>query len=174
METVQFMGDTRQGLITISATQRRFASWVTDVLVYIVVLNLFVEFSDAVVIDSFWISILTSVLLKAMLDAIIAVEHRVSGFFGRHDGAAWRIAGIVSAWSILFLSKFIILEAVDIVFGEHVELGKLLDVILLVVALMVTRALFGRAYTALGPDETELAAAGIPPTAWPHEDGEEA
>ena len=47
--------------------QQRFASWTADVLVYIVVLNLFVDFVDTIVIDSFWISILTAVLLKLCL-----------------------------------------------------------------------------------------------------------
>ena len=47
--------------VVITKKQRIFASWTSDVLVYIVVLNLFVEFVDAVVIDSFWISILTAV-----------------------------------------------------------------------------------------------------------------
>ncbi|MGI9578289.1 MAG: hypothetical protein ACR2OH_08835 [Microthrixaceae bacterium] len=166
------MSAIKQPLIAISGRQRRFASWVTDVLVYIVVLNLFVEFSDAVVIDSFWISILTAVLLKAMLDAIIGFEHRVATFFDRHEGSAWRIGKIAAAWGILFLSKFVILEAVDIVFGDEVELGKLLDVILLVVALMVARALFERAYSALAPTEAELTGAGIPASAWPDTGGD--
>jgi hypothetical protein len=39
---------------------------------------------------------------------------------------------------------------VDLVFGEHVELGKFLDVILLVIALMVAREIFNRIYQALG------------------------
>ena len=63
--------------VTITENQQRYMSWTSDVLVYIVVLNLFVEFVDAIVIDSFWISILTAVLLKALLDVVIRLEHRV-------------------------------------------------------------------------------------------------
>jgi hypothetical protein len=54
---------------------------------------------------------------------------------------------------ILFLSKFLILEVVDLVFGEHVELGKFLDVIVLVIALMVAREVFQRIYISLGGRE---------------------
>ena len=39
--------------ITMTRAQLRFASWTTDVLVYTVVLNLFVEYADAVVIDHY-------------------------------------------------------------------------------------------------------------------------
>ena len=157
----------QQTLFAISQRQRRFASWVTDVLVYIVVLNLFVEFSDAVVIDSFWISILTAVLLKAMLDVIIGFEHRVAAFFDAHEGTTWKAGKFLSAWVILFVSKFLILEAVDIVFGDEVELGKLLDIILLVLALMLARGLFARVYRELGPGEEELIEADVPRAFWP-------
>jgi hypothetical protein len=56
---------------------------------------------------------------------------------------------------VLFGSKFLILEVVDLIFGEHVELGKFLDVILLVIALMVAREVFQRIYLALGNSEHE-------------------
>ena len=45
--------------VTITRKQEIFFSWMSDVLIYTVVLNLFVEYADAVVIDSFTISILT-------------------------------------------------------------------------------------------------------------------
>ena len=56
-------------------------------------------------------------------------------------------------WLILFLSKFLILEVIDLIFGEHVELGKFLDVIVLVISLMVARELFNRIYISLGERE---------------------
>ena len=130
--------------------QGRFASWMADVLVYVVVLNLFVEYVDAVVIDSFTISILTAVLLKLLLDFIVALEHRVSGFFKRRSGPVSRLLGLITPFVILFLSKFALLEIVDIVFGDHVELGGLLEVILLVIALMGTRQLFQLIFERLG------------------------
>lgn len=145
------MSDTSsQNRYVVTQAQRRFASWMTDVLVYIVVLNLFVEWVDAVVIDSFTISILTAVLLKIVLDVILAFEHRVGEFFARQEGAAWRVGRFASVWAILFLSKFLLLEIVDIVFGDHVELGGLVEVILLVLALMAARELFAEIYRRLG------------------------
>ena len=130
--------------------QQRFASWTADVLVYIVVLNLFVEFVDAIVIDSFWISILTAVLLKLLLDAIIGVEHRVSAFFKAREGGVNRALGLVSVFAILFFSKFVILEAVNFVFGDHVELGHFLEIVALIVAMMLTRHLVQAVYERLG------------------------
>ena len=136
--------------VTITEKQHRFASWTSDVLVYIVVLNLFVEFVDAIVIDSFWISILTAVLLKALLDIVIRLEHRVGTFFEKRGGALSRYLEITTKFLILFTSKLIILEVVDFVFGDHVELGHFIEVLTLIIAMMAAKAIMVKIYQNLG------------------------
>ena len=133
--------------------QRIFISWTKDVLIYLLVLNLFVEYSPVVVIDSFTISIFTAILLKALLDIILWAEHKVAAFFEARSGPLSKFFRILFTWLILFFSKFLILEVVDIVFGEHVELGKFLDVIFLVLVMMIAREVFQRIYLALGKNQ---------------------
>jgi len=142
--------------VTISKKQEIFFSWTSDVLIYTLVLNLFVEYLDAVVIDSFTISILTAVLLKVLLDVVMRVEHHVHSFFAEKEGAFFKVAGTVSLFAILFLGKLFILEVVNFVFGDHVELGHFIEVVALVLALMITRRLFGVLFKKLGaPGENE-------------------
>jgi hypothetical protein len=136
--------------VTITRRQEIFISWSKDILIYIVVLNLFVEFNNNIEIDSFTISIFTAILLKILLEIILRFEHRVAGFFKSRPGTLSNFLRLLSTWLILFLSKFLILEVVDFVFGEHVELGKFLDVIVLVIALMVAREVYLRIYLSLG------------------------
>ena len=140
----------RPDLIVQTRQQRVFAEDILRVLVNVVVLNLFVEFSDAVVIDSFWISLLTAVLLTAMIGLLSRVEARVHKFF--FDTHSWHFAGVVSVWLILFGGKFLMLEIVNVVFGDRVELGHLLEVILIVVTMMVAFQLTMRIYERLGVD----------------------
>ena len=77
----------------------------------------------------------------------------VADFFKSRPGKLSNFLRIMATWLILFLSKFLILEVVDVVFGEHVELGKFIDVIVLVIALMVARAVFQWIYVSLGESE---------------------
>ena len=67
--------------ITITRGQARFVSWVSEVLLDIVVLNLFVEYVHTIVIDSFAISVLTALLMKLAIDAVKGLEHRVRNYF---------------------------------------------------------------------------------------------
>jgi hypothetical protein len=128
-----------------TSRQLIFASWTKDVLIYIIVLNLFVEYNSKIIIDSFTISIFTAVVLKILLEIILKLEHRVSERF-----KSYKALRIFLVWLVLFGSKFLILEVVDLVFGDHVELGKFLDVILLVITLMIAREIFQRIYVSLG------------------------
>ena len=139
---------------TVNTAQLIFLGAMTSVLVNIVVLNLFVEYSDKVVIDSFTISVFTAVLLTGLLFLITRFEHRISHFFFEaHSGRGWKIAGVLAVWAVLFGSKFLILETVDLVFGDHVELGKLIEVILIVVVMLAANAGVDRFFLWLGNDD---------------------
>jgi hypothetical protein len=143
------LGPLRGGaLVTVTRRQQVFAGVVLNVLVNVVVLNLFVEFVDAVVIDSFWISALTAVLLTAMIGILSKFEARIHHYF--FETHSWPFAGVVTIWLVLFGGKFLMLEVVDIVFGDHVSLGHLLQVILIVVAMMFAGQLMQTTYDRLG------------------------
>lgn len=138
----------------INRSQRVYASWLSDVLVYIVVLNLYVEYSPNKVIDSFTISILTAIVLKLLLVAITSAKKRVWAWSQGREGRFYTVGGIVGVWAILFLSKFVILETIDFIFGDKVELGSFIDVMLLVAALMIAREVAHRVYKTLGTETT--------------------
>lgn len=141
--------------MTTTRRQLIFVSWTKDVLIYIIVLNLFVEYNAAIVIDSFTISIFTAILLKVLLEVILKLEHKVADFFEARPGTLSKFLRVLFIWLILFLSKFVILEIVDIVFGDHVELGHFLDVLVLVITLMIARELVQRIYISFGRSEHE-------------------
>jgi hypothetical protein len=96
--------------------------------------------------------VFTAVLLTVMLWLITRIEERVHHFFfDEREGTGYRVLGFFSIWAILFGSKFVILEVVDWVFGDHVELGKLIEVILLVVAMLVANGVMQSVFRRLGP-----------------------
>ncbi len=58
---------------------RRFvtAPDIVDVFVYVVVLNLAVEYLPAVIAETFTMSLVTAVVLKAVLEVVVAVKTRI-------------------------------------------------------------------------------------------------
>jgi hypothetical protein len=136
--------------LSITRAQFSFARALTEILIYVVVLNLFVEYVHTVVIDSFTVSVLTAVLLWLMLRAIIGVEHAVTRYFNQKKAVFYRVLRYACVWAILFVSKFVILEVVAFVFAGRAALGHFLAIVAIVVALMASEALLGWIFRRLG------------------------
>jgi len=140
----------RAAELTFTRAQYRFSSALTEILVYVVVLNLFVEYVHTVIIDSFTVSILTALLLWLMLGSIVGIEHRVAGYFRQKKAALYRVLRYASAWAILFVSKFVILEVVAFVSAGRAALGHFFEIVVIVLALMAAEFLLGWVYRRLG------------------------
>jgi hypothetical protein len=72
----------------INSRQVLYVRYFAFVLVDLVVINLFVEYWDKVVIDSFTITLLTACVMQALLKHTIALEHRLAQYFNAKPGHA--------------------------------------------------------------------------------------
>lgn len=129
--------------------QTLFIGYVLCVLVDLVVLNLFVEFWHKIVIDSFLLSLLTACLLQLLLKTTMKIEHRIATYFNTKPGAGAKVMRWFFAWVVVFGSKFVILWIVDIVFGEHVELGGIIPFYVVIFSIIITEFVITRIYYAL-------------------------
>lgn len=111
-----------------------------DVFVYVVVLNLAVEYVPQVLTEGFTVSLLTALLLKLVLEGVVVVKGWVLARFRAATSRAGRVLVGLLVWVVAAGSKFVVLLAVDVVFGEAVSLGGFVSVTLLVVALLLSRA----------------------------------
>jgi hypothetical protein len=96
----------------------------------VVVLNLAIEYTPSVISESFTLSLLTAALLKSAILAWLRAA----------DTRRAKLAAAVSLWVVAAGSKLVVLELVDLVFGDAVSLGGFIPVTLLVVALLASRA----------------------------------
>ena len=121
-----------------SDRQRLFVRYFTGMLIDLVVLNLFHEYSDRVFVDSFTTSLLAAILLQFLLQATLAVEHRVGEWFKGRSGALMTFLRFFCAWLVLFGSKFVILEALAFAFGDNVRFEGALHGVLVLIAVVAT------------------------------------
>ena len=115
-----------------------------DVLVYLVVLQTFSQLFPAVISESFLLSLLTAVLLKAILEVVVWVKTKAIARVRSDRGRGARAIGVVVLLLVMPGSKFLVLEVVALVFGDAVQLGGFFLVTLLIVVLMLARGLVRR------------------------------
>lgn len=134
--------------------QRLFMRYFTAILIDLVVLNLFVEYSGKVFIDTFTTSLLAAVVLQALLKLTIALEHKVMDWFKGRAGGWMTFLKYFSAWLILFGSKFVILEALAQLFGDNLRFeGRwhgIVTLIVVILVMLVAEELIVRLYRKLG------------------------
>ncbi|MFS3127550.1 hypothetical protein ACLM5J_04015 [Nocardioides sp. Bht2] len=113
---------------------------IVDVFVYVVVLNLAIQFLPQVISESFLHSLLTAVLLKIALEGVLLLKGAV---MARLRGAPTRRGKVVfgvALWGVAVGSKLVVLWLIDVAFGGAVSLGGFLPVTLLVLVLLASRS----------------------------------
>lgn len=137
-----------------SNSQRLFMRYFTAILIDLVVLNLFVEYSKNVTIDSFTVSLLAAIVLQVLLKLTIAIEHRVALYFKARPGGLMTFFRFFFAWLVLFGSKFVILEALTLAFGDNVRFegrfNGIVTLIVVIVVMLVAEEAIVRLYRKLG------------------------
>ena len=117
----------------------RRAADVVDVFVYVVVLNLAVEYLPRVITEGFTLSLLTALLLKLALEVVIVLKGWVLAHFKAAKTRVGKVVAGAGLWVVAAGSKLVVLWLVDVVFGDRVSLGGFLSVTALVVCLLLAR-----------------------------------
>ena len=124
--------------------QSYYAWFMSDVLIFVTVINMAVEFTSSVKVDSFSFSIVSGIVLKIILDLVLLIGLKLHQTFFVVRGR--KILGGFLIWLVMFSSRFLILWIDDLIFGDFVDLGDLVSVLILcgilLVASSVSRILY--------------------------------
>ncbi len=112
---------------------------IVDVFVYVVVLNLAVEYVPSVISETFTHSLVTAVLLKIVLEIVLLLKKAVVARFRANTSKVGKSFFGLVLWGIMIGSKILILELIALVFDGDVVLGGFVSVTLLAVTLLLSR-----------------------------------
>ncbi len=113
---------------------------VVDVFVYVVFLNIAIEYFPSVISETFTLSLLTALLLKLVLEVVVRIKDWLKARIKAASGLAGKIVGGLGLWAVLVASKFVVLELVALAFAGQVKLGGFFAVTGLILGLMLARA----------------------------------
>ncbi len=127
----------RQPFTPPSERQRLFLRYLVSILIDLVVLNLCAEYWQHVQMSSFSVTLVAAVLLQLLLQGTLIVEHRIAAWFVGRSGLLWGFLRILSTWLVLFLSKFVMLWAIDLALGDAFVFGGPLHGVVTFIAVIV-------------------------------------
>ncbi|WP_047042936.1 hypothetical protein [Vibrio mexicanus] len=140
-----------------NTNQRLFVGYTLAILVDLVVLNLFNEYWTFVSFSSFSVSLAAAVLMQVLLKASIKAEHKIAAYFMAKEGVWPKVMRGVSSYIILVGSKFLILEVLNIVFGNNIQFtgpwNGVIAFIAVVFAILLAEKIVAKIYFSLNDSE---------------------
>jgi len=109
------------------------------VFVYVIVLGLAVQFLPGVISESFTMTLVTAVLLKLVLEAVLAVKSVLLARIRAASTVPRRIVSIGMLGLVLPGSKLLVLWLEQLLLGDAVSLGGFFAVTGLIIVLTLAR-----------------------------------
>jgi hypothetical protein len=134
-----------------SPRQRLYAETVIGTLVYSVVLGFFDDYTALVEVTSFSTVFLAAFVLQVLTWLTFRVKDLGTGLVGDGVETRHKVGRGFAVWLVMFGSKFVFIEVIDLVFGDAVEFSGFVAVLVLVATTTILGRLGELVYERLGP-----------------------
>lgn len=126
--------------------QELFLSMALGVLLYSVVLGFFNDYTTILHTTSYSVTFLLAIVMQILTYLTFAVKDIAKTWFKSKDTKVYKFALVFTVWLILFLSKFVFLWVISLVFREQVHISGFVGLLFIVAILTILQQLFELAY----------------------------
>ena len=114
------------------------------VLLYSVVLAFFNDYTNIFSVSSYSTTFAVAVVMQLLTYASFVAKDRIVYRFKRAESTN-RIGIALSVWLLMFLSKFVFLGVIDLIFSQEVEISGFFGLIAIIASLTIAQSLVERA-----------------------------
>ncbi len=133
-----------------SKNQAIFKDMFVGTLLYAVVMGFYCDYTDILNTSSFSVLFLASFVMQVLTFATFWVKGRVSSWFKAREGKKYKVGRIIGMWLVLFLSKFVFLEVIDVIFGDSVSVSGFVGLMGIILTMTIIDRLSAYVYSRLG------------------------
>ena len=122
--------------------QELFRSMILGTLIYAVVLGFFNDYTSILHTRSYSTTFAVAVVMQILTYATFFLKDRTVAWYRGGGLGGSKPAMLFSVWLIMFLSKFVFLGAIGLIFGDAVEISGFVGLLLIIACMTVAQALF--------------------------------
>jgi hypothetical protein len=127
-----------------------FEEMFVGTLIYAVVLGFFNDYTDIFYAKSFSTIFLCALVMQILTFLTFELKNRVIAWLKGREGFLYKFAMFFCVWLILFLSKFVYLWAIDLLFGSYVDISNFIGLIAIILSVTILGKLADFAFNSLG------------------------
>lgn len=136
-----------------TSKQLLFKELFVGTLIYAVVLGFFNDYTSVVYAKSFSTIFLAAIVLEILTYLTLLLKGWVMSQLKGKQGAGYRTLMFFSVWLVLFLSKFVFIWAIDITFGDTMNINGFFGVLWIALSVTVAHKLADKTFKSLGGSE---------------------
>lgn len=122
-----------------SQKQVLFREMVLGILVYAVVLGFFEDYTNIINTWSYSVTFMVAVVMQILTYLTFEIKKLVTRKFKQKNQKAHFAVLAFLVWLIMFISKFVFLATIDVIFGNSVEMSGFVGIILIIACMSVVK-----------------------------------
>jgi hypothetical protein len=130
--------------------QRIFREMLTGVLLYSVVLGFFNDYTDILHTGTYSTTFAVAIVMQILTFLTFALKDLVLRWLNGRGTPPRKAVVAFSVWLIMFLSKFVFLGAISVIFRGEVMISNFVGLLLIIICMTVAQKLVELAYEKLG------------------------
>ncbi len=120
---------------TKSKNQELFQTMFVGILLYSVVLGFFNDYTDILKTTSYSTTFTMAIVMQLLTYATFATKDVVKKWFAPRSGRWSKLGLVMGVWLVLFLSKFVFLAIIDVIFGQAVYINGFIGLMKIIISL---------------------------------------
>ena len=115
--------------------QKIYREIILGILLYSVVLGFFNDYTNILHTGTYSVTFAVAIVMEMLTYLTFLLKDLIVGWFKDKEGKIYRYAMFFSVWLVLFLSKFVFLEVIAIVFRSEVKISGFVGLLIIVICL---------------------------------------
>ena len=120
-----------------SARQHAFQELFVGTLIYASVLGFFNDYTDIVTAKSFSTIFFSAIILEMLTYLAFQLKGRLISWLQGKEGALYRALTFFSVWLVMFLSKFVFIWVLDVIFGNYISIDGFFGILFVVLCVTI-------------------------------------
>lgn len=124
-------------MINLTTKQQVFKELLIGTLIYVVVLGFFADYTDIVWAQSFSTIFMASFVLQVLTSIVFVLKRRIVAWLRGKKGAFYTALMFFCVWFLMFVSKFVFIEVLDLLFYSYIYVSGFFGILIVVATVTV-------------------------------------
>ncbi len=133
-----------------TSSQLLFQEIFIGTLIYVAVLGLINDYTSIVYAKSFSTIFFASIVLEILTYLAFKLKGQIIAWLKGRQGAVYRILMLFCVWLVMFLSKFVFIWVLDLMFGSYINIHGFFGILAIVLCVTIIHKLAYYIFKKLG------------------------